>query len=284
MGEIESYDLVIVGGGPAGLSAAVNARARNKEVAIFESTELAKKIKWAPEVNNYLGFYDVSGPELAEKFIQHIEKLDVSVISEKVIKAYPMGDKIMLTTNKENYEAGRLLLTIGVSQEDKIEGEAELVGKGVSYCATCDGKLYEGKDTLVISDGSLHEEEANFLAGLCSNVYYLPEYEEVEDLDERIEVIDGEVKEIREGEEGKEVVLTDRTYEVAGVFILRETVPPTEIVPGLELDGNYIKVDSNFETSVEGVYAAGDCIGTPLQISKAAGEGQVAALNAVKEV
>src|SRR6056297_1348256 len=101
----QAYDIIIVGAGPAGMSAAINAQARDKTVAIFESTEVAKKIDWAPEVNNYLGFSNVSGSELAENFISHLEALEIPVINEKVVKAYPMGDKIMVTTNSENYEA-----------------------------------------------------------------------------------------------------------------------------------------------------------------------------------
>ncbi len=280
----ESYDLVIVGGGPAGLSAAINARARDKSVAIFESAELAKKIDWAPEVNNYLGFSNVSGPELADKFIEHVRDLGVPIIQQKVVKAYSMGDRVMLTTNRENYEAKKLILAIGVLQEAELDGEEEFVGQGVSYCATCDGKLYENDDVMVISDSVHHEEEANFLAGLCANIYYIAQYEETENLDERIEVIDGEPEAIKGEETAEKVVLNNGEYEVDGVFILRETVPPTEIVPGLELDGNYVQVDEDLQTNVDGVYAAGDCIGEPLQISKAVGEGQIAALNAAEEI
>ncbi|MCK8817466.1 NAD(P)/FAD-dependent oxidoreductase [Natroniella sulfidigena] len=280
----ENYEIAIVGAGPAGMSAAINAKARDKDVVIFESSQLAKKIEWAPHVDNYLGFSQVSGEELAEQFISHIKDLEIPIIKEKVVQAFPMGDQLMLTTNGESYQVKKLILAIGVVQEAKIEGEADYVGQGVSYCATCDGRLYKDKEVLVISDSAHHEDEANFLADICETVYYIPQYKEIKNLDDRIKVVREEVKEIT-GEDLANKVQTDRQeYEVDGIFILRETVPPTEIVPGLELDGKYIKVDQEFKTNVEGVYAAGDCIGRPLQISKATGEGQVAALKAIEEL
>ena len=203
----EMYDLAIVGGGPAGMSAAVNARARNKEVVIFESGDLVSKVDISPHIRNYLGFSDITGPELADKFISHIEDENIPVIKEKVVKAYPMGDKVMLTTNNENYQAQKLILTIGVSQKAELEGEAEYVGKGVSYCATCDGKLYEGQDVMVISESAHHEDEANFLAGICDNVYYVPQYDEIEHLDERIQIIEGKPKEIKGDQKNNKVKL-----------------------------------------------------------------------------
>ena len=280
----EVYDLIVVGGGPAGMSAAVNAWARNKKVAIFESGQLVKKVDMSPHIRNYLGFSDVTGSELADKFIAHIKDEGIPVIKEKVVKAYPMGDKIMLTTNSENYQAKKMVLAIGVNQEAKIDGEAQYVGKGVSYCATCDGKLYEGNDVIVISESAHHEDEANFLAGICNNVYYLPQYDEIEHLDDRIEIISGEVEAIKGDNTVNKVELATKEYEVEAAFILRDSVPPSEIVPGLELDGRHIKVDNNFETSAAGIYAAGDCAGEPWQIGKAVGEGQIAALNAIREL
>ncbi|PRX17212.1 thioredoxin reductase (NADPH) [Orenia metallireducens] len=283
--QMEEYDIIIVGAGPAGMSAAINAKARNKSVAIFEGGQIAKKIDWAPHVNNYLGFSNVSGPELAQAYIKHIEDLEIPIIKQKVVKAFPMGEKFMVTTNGENYQAKKLILALGVIQQARLKGEKEYIGKGVSYCATCDGMLYKGKDVMVISDSAHHEEEANFLADICENVYYVAQYKEIENLDERIQVIDAKVEKITGEQMANKVKLTTGEYDVACVFILRETVPPTEIVDGLELASKkYIKVNRNLETNVAGVYAAGDCTGEPLQISKATGEGQVAALNAVKEI
>ncbi len=277
------YDVAIIGSGPAGMSAAVNCYARDKTAVIFEGSELAKKITWAPEVDNYLGFSNVSGDELATEFINHIKDLEVPIIKERVIQAFPMGDKFTITTNSNNYQAKKIILAIGVVQEAKITGEANYVGQGISYCATCDGRLYKDKDVLVISDSKHHEEEANFLADLADDVFYIADYEDVEELDSRMEIIDKEIEEI--GKEDKMIAkFGDERLAVDGIFILRESIPPNEIVSGLELNDNYVKVDSSFATNVEGIYAAGDCVGRPFQIGKAVGEGQLAALNAIKTI
>ncbi|WP_408954698.1 NAD(P)/FAD-dependent oxidoreductase [Natroniella sp. ANB-PHB2] len=280
----ENYEIGIVGAGPAGMSAAINAKARDKDVVIFESSQLAKKIEWAPHVDNYLGFSQVSGEELAEQFINHIKELEIPIIKEKVVQVFPMGDQLMVTTNGESYQVKKLILTIGVVQEAKITGEADYIGQGISYCATCDGRLYKDKEVLVISDSAHHEDEANFLADICETVYYIPQYKDIENLDNRINVVREKVREINGEELANNVITEEQEYGVDGIFILRETVPPSEIVAGLELDGKYIKVDREFKTNVKGVYAAGDCIGRPLQISKATGEGQVAVLKAIEEL
>ena len=279
----EIYDLAIIGSGPAGMSAAVNCYARNKSAVIFESSDLAKKISWAPEVDNYLGFSNISGEELANKFINHIKDLEVPIIKERVIQIFPMGDKFTITTNNDNYKAEKIILAIGVVQEAKINGEADYIGQGISYCATCDGRLYKGKDVLVISDSNHHEEEANFLADLAENVFYIAKYKDIKQLNDKIEVIDKEIKEI-DKKDKMIAEFNDEKLAVDGIFILRESIPPNEIVSGLELNGNYVKVDDSFATNVAGVYAAGDCVGNPFQIGKAVGEGQLAALNAIKTI
>ncbi len=279
----EIYDLAIIGSGPAGMSAAVNCYARDKSAVIFEGSDLAKKISWAPEVDNYLGFSNISGEELANKFINHIKDLEVPIIKERVIQIFPMGDKFTITTNNDNYKAEKIILAIGVVQEAKINGEADYIGQGISYCATCDGRLYKGKDVLVISDSNHHEEEANFLADLAENVFYIAKYKDIKQLNDKIEVIDKEIKEI-DKKDKMIAEFNDEKLAVDGIFILRESIPPNEIVSGLELNGNYVKVDDSFATNVAGVYAAGDCVGNPFQIGKAVGEGQLAALNAIKTI
>ena len=279
----EIYDVAIIGSGPAGMSAAVNCYARNKSAVIFEGSQLAKKITWAPEVDNYLGFSNVSGDELATKFINHIKDLEVPIIKERVIQTFPMGEEFTITTNNDNYKAKKIILAIGVVQEAKITGEADYVGQGISYCATCDGRLYKDKDVLVVSDSNHHEEEANFLADLADNIFYIADYEDVGDLDNRMKIINKEIKEI-DKDDKMIAVFNDEKLAVDGIFILRESIPPNEIVNGLELNDSYVKVDKSFATNVDGVYAAGDCVGRPFQIGKAVGEGQLAALNAIKTI
>ncbi|ADL13292.1 NAD(P)/FAD-dependent oxidoreductase [Acetohalobium arabaticum] len=283
MDDIEKFDIVVIGGGPAGLSAAINAKIRNKEVAIFENQQLGGKIWDAPHVDNYLGFYDIDGQELVNKFIDHINKLEIPVIKKKVIRTLSMGEYFSITTNQENYEADKIILATGVNNPNRIDGETEFLGQGVSYCATCDGKLFRGKKVAVLGYAEDSVEETNYLAELAETTYFIPEDDlDYEELASEVEIIESEPEEIKGDGFVDELVLEDRSLEVAGVMILRPTVPTDEIIDGLDLEDNYIKVDSNFETSVEGVYAAGDCVGKPLQLPKAVGEGQVAILNAVE--
>lgn len=277
-------EIAIVGGGPAGLSAAINAKIRNKKVVIFESRQLGGKIITAPEVNNYLGFYDLSGQELVENFVAHIDELEVSVIEEKVVNIYSMGEYFSLTTGQENYKADKIVLTTGVNDQAEIKGESDYLGKGVSYCATCDGQLYKNKAVAVIGYSEKSIEETNYLSKLTDTIYFIPQYDgDFSKLDSKVEIVAEEPQKITGNSLVNNLVLEEVTLSIDGLFILRPTLPVDEIISGLELEGNFIKVDSDYRTNLEGVYAAGDCIGTPLQLPKAIGEGQIAALNAVKK-
>jgi len=284
MSEQDHFEVAVIGGGPAGMSAAVNVKIRNKDVVIFESQQLGGKILTAPHVDNYLGFYDVNGQELVNSFIDHINKLEIDVIKEKIVQIYSMGEYFSLTTNQEAYKADKIILTTGVNNKAQIKGEADFLGQGVSYCATCDGQLYRDKEVAIIgySEGSL--EEANFMADLAANTYFIPRYDgDLSELDNRVEIIEEKPKVIEGDNLVNKLVLENRSLDVDGVFILRPTVPTDEIISGLELEGSFIRIDSDFKTNLEGVYAAGDCTGKPLQVAKAIGEGQVTALNAVKK-
>ena len=280
----ESFEIAVIGGGPAGMSAALNAKIRNKKVAIFESQQLGGRIWKAPHVENYLGFYDISGEELTQKFIDHLKELEVPIIEEKIVQVISMGDYFALTSNQENYQAEQVILATGVNNQTQLDGEAEFLGQGVSYCATCDGQLFKNKKVAVLGYAEESIEEANYLAELAADTYFIPQYKaDLAELDSAVEVIESDPEAIKGANLVEELVLAEENLEVDGVFILRPTVPTGEIISGLELADKYIKVNKNFETNIEGVYAAGDCTGTPLQLPKAVGEGQLAALNAVKK-
>ncbi|SJZ86858.1 NAD(P)/FAD-dependent oxidoreductase [Selenihalanaerobacter shriftii] len=283
MVEDKKFEVAVIGGGPAGMSAAVNVKIRNKDVVIFESQELGGKILTAPHVDNYLGFYDVNGRELVNNFVAHINKLEVEVIEEKIVQIYSMGDYFALTTNQESYKAEKIILATGVNNQAQIDGEADFLGKGVSYCATCDGQLFRDKEVVVIGYSEKSIEEVNYLSELATT-YFIPQYDgEFVELNSEVEVIKDKPQEIKGDNLVNELILENNSLEVEGIFILRPTVPTDEIISGLELEGNFIKINEKFETNFEGVYAAGDCVGAPLQVAKAIGDGQVAALNSVKK-
>ncbi|MBQ3422498.1 MAG: NAD(P)/FAD-dependent oxidoreductase, partial [Romboutsia sp.] len=144
------YDIAIVGSGPAGLSAAINAKIRNKNVIVFGNKNLSNKIVKAPSRDNYLGFYEISGEELKNKFANHIEQLGIKIVEKRINNVYSMGDYFALMSGDSIFEATTVILATGVEYGKPIKGEEEFLGKGVGYCATCDAPLYKDKKVAII--------------------------------------------------------------------------------------------------------------------------------------
>ena len=135
------YDIAIIGSGPAGLSAAVNAKIRNKNFIIFGNRNLSSKIEKAPVVDNYLGLYNITGQNLKENFQNHIDSMNIEIDEHKITKVYAMGDYFALMSGSEMFEATTVIIAIGTDSSKSINGEEEFLGRGVSYCATCDAPL-----------------------------------------------------------------------------------------------------------------------------------------------
>ena len=185
----ERYDIAIIGSGPAGISAALNAKIRKKKFIIFGNNELTPKLAKAHEINNYLGFYRKSGKEIQEEFLNHLKEMDINITEEKINNVYAMGDYFALMVNEKMYEATTVILATGVQYGKLFAGEERLLGKGVGYCATCDAPLYKGKVVTIVSYNKHEEAEANFIATIASKVYYIPIYEEEVEVDSSIEII-----------------------------------------------------------------------------------------------
>jgi len=275
------YDIAIIGTGPAGLSAAITATIRNKKVLLLGSRDLTLKLQKAHEIQNYLGFPAVSGAELAAAFQRHIDQMGIEITEKRINAVYAMGDYFALQSGDEMIEASSVILATGVVQGKPLPGEEELLGHGVSYCATCDAPLYRGKRAAVIGYSPKEEAEAAFLAEVCSEVLYFPTYKEETSLPESVRVIREKVTGIENTAEGRVVKTAENGYTVDGVFVLREAVAPGQLVPGLEVDGSHVAVNRKMEASIPGIFACGDIAGAPYQYIKAAGEGNVAALSAV---
>ncbi|MBY0756448.1 NAD(P)/FAD-dependent oxidoreductase [Clostridium sardiniense] len=275
------YDIAIVGSGPAGLSAALNAKIRNKSFIIFGNNNLSDKIEKAPKVNNYLGFTSGTGKNLLESFQNHINKMGIEIVNERINTIYSMGDYFTLMVNQKMYEAKTVILATGVEYTKPLKGEEEFIGKGVGYCATCDAPLYKGKRVTIISYNEAGEEEANFVSELAGEVFFVPMYKGDYKLNDSINVIkETPIEIIGESKVSKVLFKNGEELETDGVFLLKNAVPPTQLVPGLEIEDGHIKVDRLMKTNIKGCFAAGDCIGTPYQYIKSAGEGNVAALSA----
>lgn len=270
-----SYDIIVVGAGPAGLSAALQARARGKRVLTVSGDLRDNALYMAKRIDNYLGLPALSGRELLERFTAHAEAAGAEHRKGRVLAVMPMKDRFYVGVDSDVEEAGALILAQGVSRGRKFPGEAELLGRGVSYCVTCDGRFYRGKSAVVVGLSADAPEEAAFLTELgCSVTYVAPQ--RPQELDDGIPYIKGVELEIK-GEKQVSALMADgKEIPCDGVFLLRPSLAPTDLLPGLAVEKGYIVVDRDQRTSIPGVFAAGDCTGGPLQVSKAVGEGMMA--------
>ena len=275
-------DTVIIGAGPAGISAAVNAKARNLSAVVIDAREPVSKVEVYPEVTNYLGFPKVTGAELAHHFGQHFSKTGYPFRKERVQKIIPMGQTISIGTDREVYDAKTVVMAFGVTPKKLLPGEEQYIGKGVSYCVTCDGALFSGKDVVVVGYVPEGEEEANALAGFARSVTYVATYEPVETLDKSVRLVHASPIAITGNTKvtGLKTDLGD--LDADGVFIVRVATPVSSVLQDLETEEGFIKVDCAMATNISCVFAAGDCTGPPFQIAKAVGQGQVAALSAAR--
>lgn len=280
----ERYDIAIIGSGPAGLSAALNAKIRKKKLIVFGNKELTSRLTKAHEINNYLGFYKKSGKELQEEFSGHLKAMDIEITEEKINNIYAMGDYFGLMVNEKMYEATSVILATGIQYGKLFDGEERLLGKGVGYCATCDAPLYKDKVVTIIAYNKHEEEEANFIASIASKVYYIPMYKETVQVDSSIEIINDIPVGIAGENKVSKLKLKNSEIDTDGIFILRDSISPGQLVPGLEIIDNHVEVDRLMKTSINGCFAAGDVVGKPYQYIKAAGEGNIAALSAVSYV
>lgn len=273
-----TYDVIVLGMGPAGLAAAVAARGRNKTVLLvgnrWEDSPLAR----AERVDNYLGLPGMTGQELLRTFYDHARTMGAEMVHGRVISLMEW-EGFMLTVGSEVYQGKTLVLAPGVVRQAKYPGEQEFLGRGVSYCATCDGMLYRGKSVVVVGRSKDAPQEANYLSSIGCQVTYVSQTEPV-GLDEKITVIKAGKLEIR-GEGTVTALLADgQEIPCEGVFVLRDAVASTDLLPALETWQGAVVVNREMGTNIPGVFAAGDCTGAPLQIAKAVGEGHIAGLSA----
>lgn len=278
-------DVAIIGGGPAALSAALNCRQRNKTVTIFGRSLDSSLLFAAEKVDNYLGLPDMGGEELLNTFYAHAMKNGVEFKEARISQIMSMGDSYMINAENEFIQAKAIILATGLSKSKGIAGEMEYLGKGVSYCATCDGMLYRSKKVVVVAENEEGEAEANFLADICSEVLYVPLYQPVMSLKDNVKVVNGKPKAVLgENDRVTGLELADETLGCDGIFFAKNSMPPESLLFGLETEGKNIVVNRKMETNLPRVYAAGDCTGAPYQIAKAVGEGLVAALSAAAAI
>lgn len=278
--DMEQYDIAIIGTGPAGLSAAITAKIRNKKILLIGSKDLSTKVQKAHTIQNYLGLPSVSGDDMGKIFQNHLESMNIEITEEKVNAVYAMGSYFALQSANQMYEASSVILATGVVLGKPYPGESELLGKGVSYCATCDAPLYKNKTVAIIGFSKKEEAEAEFMAEVAKKVYYFPMYKEDVSVSDEIEVIRELPMKICGTKQVETLQTKEHDYKVDGVFILRESVSPSQLVPGLQTEDNHVMVNQQMATSIPGCFACGDIVGKPYQYIKSAGEGNIAALSA----
>ncbi len=278
-----TYDIAVVGGGPAGLSAAIQARQRGKTVLILTMGERDGPLYKAEVIENFPGLPHIGGRELWQRLRTHALEMGAEHRQGRVLNILSAGPLFYLGVESEVVQARSVILAIGVAQRSKLPGEARLLGAGVSYCATCDGMLYRGKQVGVLGLSQEAPEEANFLREIGCKVFYVAPNRPPE-LGEEIPFIQGGRAEILGEKRVEGVKLGERVIPCEGLFILRAAVAPHDLLPGLELREGLIGVDRDMATNLPGVFAAGDCTGLPLQAAKAVGEGQIAGHRAAEYV
>ena len=297
-------DIAIIGAGPAGLSAAINAYARNKSLIIFGNKINTSALFKAKKIDNHLGMLNKSGSEILNIFLDHAAKLNINIKTGRVTQILSHQDYFIINFENNFFEAKSIIIATGIYKSRKIINEEKFIGRGVSYCATCDGMLFKNKSVFAMADNSDAEDDIKFLSEICQKVFYLPKYDfnnnaikaqnnflgsdnnfnNNNNIASNIEILSGDLKEITGDESVNGVLINEKNILCDGVFLLNKNLPPEKLIFGLNLDQDFIKINNTCETNLPGVFAAGDCTGWPLQLSKAIGQGQVAAQMAAKFV
>lgn len=292
------YDIIVIGGGPAGLTAAIYARRANKSVLVIEKGSFGGQITFSPKVENIPGFSEVTGNEFAEKLVEQALGLDAEVECAEVLEI-KQDDVKTVVTDSGDFEAKTVIIATGAKHRMLgLDREEEFVGEGISFCAVCDGAFYTGLDVAVIGGGNSALQEAILLADLAKKVYvvqnldFLTGEQKLQEklaAKENVEIILGHtVKGVLGETTLKGVVITDnngneRELNIDGMFVAIGLIPQNEAFSGIiNLDDRgYVNSDENCQTSAEGIFVAGDCRTKKIrQVATAAADGAIAALAA----
>lgn len=295
------YDVIVVGGGPAGLTAALYAARAGKDVLVLEGEATGGQINYSPLVDNYPGLPGMSGSQFGETLTKQAQEQGVVIRCEAVTAMRTQGEKVELTTGQGRYTGTALVLATGVTHRKLgLPGEDELIGAGVSYCAVCDGAFYHGRPVAVVGGGDTALQDALFLSARCSKVtlihrrdLFRGESRLVQQLRERDNVeflLSCRVEELEQNEEGLtglkvmdlKTGLT-KDLDVDGLFVAVGQEPRNEIFANFIMtdDSGYFLAGEDCATSLPGVYAAGDCrVKEVRQLTTAVGDGAVAGLAA----
>lgn len=281
------YDVIIIGAGPAGVSASLYTERANKKTLIIHNDNGG--LKKAQKIENYYGFENgIEGEELYQIGIKQAKNIGVEVKKEEIIKIESANENFKVVTDLNIYEAKSIIIAIGTKRNKaNIKGIKELEGKGISYCAICDGFFYRNKNVSVIGSGNYALSETNDLLPIANKITILTNGEKAPEFRaDNVEVITKPIEKIEGKNKVEEVLFKDNTkIKTEGIFIAQGTAGSIELAKKIGLvttDNGNIKVNEKMETNIKGIYACGDCTGDILQVSKAVYEGAVAGLEVIK--
>lgn len=293
------YDILIIGAGPAGLAAAIYARRAGKSTLLIEKNSFGGQMNYSPKIENYPGFGEVSGMELSDKMVEQALSLGAEVELDTVLSIEDKGESKVLHCEGEDFEGKAVIIATGAKHRHLgVEGEEELIGEGISFCAVCDGAFYEGKDVIVIGGGNSALQEAVLLSKtsktvtVIQNLPHLTGEKNLQDIlyaDEKVSFImpaeilsfekTGEKVTVNINADGEKKAVT-----ADGVFVAIGLAPDNEnFKDNVELQHGYVKADETCITGTEGIFTAGDCRTKSIrQIATAVADGATAALAAVR--
>jgi len=272
-------DVIVIGSGPAGVSLALYLIRDNYNVAVLTTDN--RMLKKAVSIENYYGVGKISGEELYNNGIKQLKDMGIDIIKEEVVRI-DKTDNFKIYTDKNEYNAKVAVLAIGVSRTSpKISNISEYEGKGVSYCATCDGFFFRNKKIGVVGNGNLAYEEAKYLKQLSSDITLFTNGEELKRdfSDLNINIITNKIASIKGEQRVTGLVIdTEEVIELDGIFIAVGIASASTFSKtlGISMNNNFIKVDDNYMTNINGLYAVGDVIGGTLQVGKAVADGIIA--------
>lgn len=294
----QKYDCIIIGLGIAGTTAAIYLKRSNMNILVIEKSAPGGQINRTSKIENYPGFKEIDGPSLAINMYEQLTSLGVNIKFDEVKNIKENDGDYIVELNNETIETKGIIIATGRRQKELgLENEKKLIGRGISWCAICDGTFYKNKEVAVIGGGNSALEDAIYLSKICSKVTIVSKYDEfkadkilIKQL-KKLENIEYKMKSlttkiISEDNKLKSIEINNESIiEVEGMFIHIGHVPNSEIFDFLKLENGYIVVDNNLKTSKEKIYACGDIIKKDLyQIVTAASEGAIAAINFKKTI
>lgn len=294
------YDAIVVGGGPAGITAGIYLIRANKKVVVFEKEAVGGQIASSPLVNNFPGFPSISGSDLANNFYEQADSLGLPIEIEEVEEIIP-GKPITVKTDSGEYKTKTVIIATGAKfRLIGLPNEKNLIGKGISFCTSCDGAFFKGKDVAIVGGANTAVTNALYMANLCNKVYVIYRRDKlrgepllVDNLlkKDNVEVIyNATVKEIIGNDSLEKIIISedgkDRELEVQGLFPSIGMDAETEVVKNLLSinESNYV-ISDDCTTNIEGIYVAGDCRTKDVrQLTTAVSDGTIAATSAIKYI